>query len=212
MQMAYRRKSVLRIFLIMLTIQARIECSAATKTSTVQQDRTMLSKLLYDFEILREKVAVMYEESRTDTHEFARAETQLLRLESRLHNLRSTLWYKLNVYDPSNPVSNSSKHGRKNRRNLSLSFTREMLRYKLYTDGGTLTMDHRKRLSDKLEEVLFLIGCKRLALEKKLIHVSQSLPNVSTHVEPNATILADHMFTVQKLRLQISVLEDKIIL
>lgn len=177
--------------------------------STVEQDRAILSKLLYDFDNLRERVASMYEVN-LDTPEFAFAETQLLRLEVQVCSLQGMIWFKNNInrFGKSDQKTfQPESFGIKGSRYLA--YVRGMLRYVLCTDRNQLAFDQQKRLSGKLNKVLRLISCKRYLLENQLQNITNSLASLSALDNPHLFAMAEQLRAVDRIRLVLSTLRDR---
>lgn len=177
--------------------------------STVEQDQAILTKLLYDFGYLRERVSNMYEIDQ-NAPEFVLAEAQLLRLEAKVCSLQGMIWYKKNV----NLLGNSFRLAeflhlsRRRNRPLNLLFIRGMLRYSLCADGESLTLDQRRQLSTRLHKVLRLISHQRFLLENRLHNITNALVTFCKSPKREPLLFARQLLEADQSIKLLSVLND----
>lgn len=136
----------------------------SVQPTTIHQDIAQYNKMLYDLGNLRMKVVKLYNASANySSPSFARTEVQTLRQLTRVLTLRSIIWYKANIHHiPSRHIPQVIPSDPQ-----SLIYVRELLRYKLYTDG-LLSVRQRDRLTQRLNQILCTIFVHRAALYHQL--------------------------------------------
>lgn len=157
--------------------------SAFTPTMAItalQQDKAMYRKLRHDLVSMRQKAAKL--SLNASAPEYAIMETQLLRVEGRINSLCSTVWYRTHVLDDSPYKVFDTEQGLR-LRSTSLPFARDMLRYKLYTDG-LLSVHHRQLLHDKLHTVLDQIRVQRRHMNHRIQTLNELYSNLTSASVP----------------------------
>lgn len=158
----------------LLIASVLIAQTSATTPSTIQ-DKATYSKLQHDLQKLREKTATLSQN--TSSPDFVALETQLLRLEARINTLRSVIWYKIHISPNPETLTFYTKKGVLYRP-TSLPFVREMLRYRLNTDG-LLTVGQRHLLHDKLKMVTIQLQKRQQSLSTYMQYLNKEYGNIS---------------------------------